>query len=123
MTDTVLVALVGSGSAILASILAWIGGRRDARLKHEADTDTQIDARWQAMLDQQREGFNAQLAPMRDDIADLRSRVEGLTEDVHKRDGIIATLAAYVREILTEWRAHHPLMEPPAPPGSISHLI
>lgn len=124
MTSTeIIVAIIGAVSSLAIAIGGWRAGRKQAAQQARTQDIKGADERWQAMLQEQRSGFEAQLAPMRMDIEDLRGQVSTLRREVHAKDSLIAALSAYLREVLAAWRLVNLTTHPPPPPETIRHLL
>lgn len=138
MTDsTVLATAIGAISTGLASLLTYIGVRRDAKSKAQVEAETARreaeavdDERWRLMLEAQREGFDSLLDPLRDETRDLRGQVNELrgevtrlSGEVHHRDIVIGAFVVHVRDFRDHWERNLPDTPPPTPMDTIAHLI
>ena len=134
MPDSVWAAIAVAVSTAFGSVLTFFGVRRadDHKSQHEAESarreaEAVDDARWQAMLMAQREGFNSLLTPLREEVGTLRGQVDELRSEVTKlrgevehRDVIIGAFASHARVLHAGWP---PPTMPPTPPDTIAHLI
>ncbi|WP_336881375.1 hypothetical protein [Rhodococcus globerulus] len=125
------VAVVGSSLGIAGIVY---GKRADARTaRDESAQRTQLataddereahqaaDARWQAMLDQQRQDFLALLDPMRQSISDLNGKVAALETALDDKEDSLRAAIEFIRELLAWIRLHSPDLTPPDVPPSLA---
>lgn len=86
----------------------------------ERETLNAADARWQAMLDQQRKDFEALLDPMRQSIADLTGKVAVLEAALDAKDIKLTEAIEFIRELLAVIRQNAPGLTPPDVPLSLA---
>lgn len=71
-------------------------------------------------MDQQRKTFESMLAPLQQQVTDLRSRVDSLEREVRTERDLRERIVSYARTVLWSWRRQFPDHPPPAPPESIA---
>ncbi|NKR32289.1 hypothetical protein GS504_15575 [Rhodococcus hoagii] len=86
----------------------------------EREAHNAADARWQAMLDQQRKDFEALLDPMRQSIADLTGKVAALETALDDKEDSLRAAIEFIRELLAWIRQHSPGLTPPDVPPSLA---
>ncbi len=116
-----LTALMPTIGAVLAALIGSFGAVYATRVKSrddERDNDREDaaanDARWQAMLDNQRKDFELLLAPMRADLESVRREVAELRTLYDRIRALFRTACDYIRTLRARWPAGDPIPEIPS---------
>lgn len=101
--------LTGAGGTLILGVLGWWSKVRLDRRSGEI-----------GLMEQQRADFLAQLAPLRADVASLKTRVGELESEVRRERDLRERLVDFTRDLLWEWKRRFPDHPPPTPPPSLA---
>lgn len=117
MTTTTILTML---TAILGPLLGFLGGlyanrvkARDDSRDNDREDAAANDARWQAMLDNQRKDFELLLAPMRADLESVRREVAELRTLYDRIRSLYRTACDYIRTLRARWPVGDPVPEIP----------
>ncbi|WP_280247117.1 hypothetical protein [Nocardia abscessus] len=115
--------ILGTFGTLAAAFAVWHAARTKARLDartaaidDEREDDQAADARWQAMLDQQRAHFEVIITPIQQDVESLRREVRDLHTALDVLRNRYRAAIDYIRALLG-WSRAQPSADtmPPVP--------